>query len=112
MLASIGRFAEASLRNRLQKIPDNERARTLMTENIVHWKHRAEATALEDRLARPLRDLRISVMDRCNFRCPYCMPEDKYHKDFQFLPSSERLSFQEIIRLVRIFAGLDIPTLG
>lgn len=60
---------------------------------------------------RPLRDLRISVMDRCNFRCPYCMPEDKYHKDFRFLDSSERLSFVEILRVARIFAGLGVDKL-
>jgi cyclic pyranopterin phosphate synthase len=64
-----------------------------------------------DRLDRPLRDLRISVMDRCNFRCPYCMPEDKYHEHFQFLKSSERLSFEEILRVAQIFAGLGVKKL-
>ncbi len=66
---------------------------------------------LKDRQRRPVRDLRISVMDRCNFRCPYCMPEDKYHKDFQFLPSAERLSFEEILRVARVFAGLGVHKL-
>lgn len=66
---------------------------------------------LADRGNRPLRDLRISVMDRCNFRCPYCMPEDKYHRHFQFLRSSERLSFAEITRLAQIFAGLGVEKL-
>ncbi len=66
---------------------------------------------LEDRFGRPLRDLRISVMDRCNFRCPYCMPEDKYHKDFRFLSSSERLSFEEIVRLTRLFADMGVQKL-
>lgn len=66
------------------------------------------APRLVDRLERPLQDLRISVMDRCNFRCPYCMPEDKYHKDFRFLRSHERLSFDEITRLARIFAALGV----
>ena len=61
-----------------------------------------------DRRGRPLRDLRISVMDRCNFRCPYCMPEDKYHEDFKFLDSAERLSFDEILRVARLFAGLGV----
>jgi cyclic pyranopterin phosphate synthase len=64
-----------------------------------------------DRLERPLQDLRISVMDRCNFRCPYCMPEDKYHKDFRFLQRNERLSFGEITRLARLFAGLGVRKL-
>ncbi len=66
---------------------------------------------LPDRRGRPLSDLRISVMDRCNFRCPYCMPEDKYHEDFKFLDSAERLSFEEILRVVRIFAGLGVRKL-
>ena len=67
--------------------------------------------SLNDRIERPLRDLRISVMDRCNFRCPYCMPEDKYHRHFQFLRSSERLSFDEITRLANIFAALGVSKL-
>ena len=64
-----------------------------------------------DSFGRSLRDLRISVMDRCNFRCPYCMPEDKYHKDFQFMSSDERLSFEEIVRLAKIFAALGVHKL-
>jgi GTP 3',8-cyclase len=58
-----------------------------------------------DRLGRPLHDLRISVMDRCNFRCPYCMPKDKFHEHYRFLKSQERLSFEEIVRLARLFAA-------
>jgi len=81
-------------------------------EKILHWRGDAPGdAALRDRLQRPMRDLRISVMDRCNFRCPYCMPEDKYHKDFQFLKSSERLSFEEILRLAQVFAGLGVRKL-
>ncbi len=64
-----------------------------------------------DRLDRSLQDLRISVMDRCNFRCPYCMPEDKYHKNFEFLGSSQRLSFEEILSLTRIFAAMGVKKL-
>jgi cyclic pyranopterin phosphate synthase len=56
-----------------------------------------------DRLERPLRDLRISVMDRCNFRCPYCMPREQFHDAYRFLKSSQRLSFEEILRLARLF---------
>jgi len=59
-----------------------------------------------DRYARPLHDLRISVMDRCNFRCPYCMPKTQFHEHYQFLQSKQRLSFEEIVRLSRLFAGL------
>jgi len=80
-------------------------------EKVIRWRGPADATTHRDRLQRPLRDLRISVMDRCNFRCPYCMPEDKYHKDFQFLKSSERLSFDEILRLAQVFAGLGVRKL-
>jgi cyclic pyranopterin phosphate synthase len=56
-----------------------------------------------DKLGRPLHDLRISVMDRCNFRCPYCMPKDTFHEHYKFLKPAERLSFAEIIRLTQIF---------
>jgi GTP 3',8-cyclase len=64
-----------------------------------------------DRLARPLHDLRISVMDRCNFRCPYCMPKEQFHDNYRFLKSSERLAFDEIARLSRLFAGLGVRKL-
>jgi cyclic pyranopterin phosphate synthase len=58
-----------------------------------------------DRKQRPLRDLRVSVTDRCNFRCSYCMPKEVFGPDFQFLPRSQVLSFEEIARLVRVFVG-------
>jgi GTP 3',8-cyclase len=61
-----------------------------------------------DRLGRALHDLRISVMDRCNFRCPYCMPKEQFHENYQFLKSRERLSFDEIVRLTKLFAGLGV----
>jgi cyclic pyranopterin phosphate synthase len=64
-----------------------------------------------DRLGRPLHDLRISVMDRCNFRCPYCMPKEQYHEHYRFLKSQERLSFAEITRLARLFASLGVKKL-
>ena len=56
-----------------------------------------------DTLGRPLRDLRISVTDRCNFRCTYCMPKEVFGRDFHFLPPRELLTFEEITRLARIF---------
>jgi cyclic pyranopterin phosphate synthase len=80
-----------------------------MTESIVNFPE--PSARLGDTLGRPLRDLRISVMDRCNFRCPYCMPEDKYHKDFEFLSSDQRMSFDEIIRVARVFTGLGVHKL-
>jgi cyclic pyranopterin phosphate synthase len=61
-----------------------------------------------DTLGRPLHDLRISVTDRCNFRCVYCMPKEIFGKDFQFLPRAEILTFEEIERLVRIFVSLGV----
>jgi cyclic pyranopterin phosphate synthase len=57
-----------------------------------------------DQRRRPLRDLRISVTDRCNFRCGYCMPKEIFGGDFAFLPRTELLSFEEIVRLARLFA--------
>ncbi|HXY76171.1 MAG TPA: GTP 3',8-cyclase MoaA [Steroidobacteraceae bacterium] len=67
--------------------------------------------APRDTLARPLRDLRISVMDRCNFRCPYCMPRETFHEQYRFLGSHERLSFDEIVRLARLFVQLGVRKL-
>jgi cyclic pyranopterin phosphate synthase len=64
-----------------------------------------------DKLGRPLHDLRISVMDRCNFRCPYCMPKEQFHEHYRFLRSQERLSFDEIVRLARLFASLGVRKL-
>ena len=57
---------------------------------------------------RPLHDLRISVTDRCNFRCVYCMPKDVYGRDFPFLPHAELLTFEEIARIAKIFVGQGV----
>ena len=64
-----------------------------------------------DSRGRPMRDLRISVMDRCNFRCPYCMPRETYDDGHRFLKTAERLSFQEIVRLARLFVQLGVRKL-
>ncbi len=61
-----------------------------------------------DTLQRPIHDLRISVMDRCNFRCPYCMPRETFHESYRFLKSSERLDFAEILRLARVFVRAGV----
>lgn len=66
---------------------------------------------LTDRLRRPLRDLRISVTDKCNFRCPYCMPAEIFGERYAFLPREEILSFEEVERLVRIFLGFGVEKL-
>jgi len=63
---------------------------------------------VEDRLGRPMRDLRISVTDRCNFRCVYCMPKRVFGKDFQFLERRELFSFEELERVVRVTHALGI----
>src|SRR5437868_1817301 len=68
----------------------------------------AGALPLADALGRPLHALRISVTDRCNFRCGYCMPKEIFGKDYQFLPRAEILTFEEIERLVRIFVSLGV----
>ncbi len=66
---------------------------------------------LPDGFGRALRDLRISVTDRCNFRCPYCMPAEVFGRDFAFLPREQVLSFEEIARLAGIFTALGVGKL-
>jgi len=66
------------------------------------------SVALEDTLHRPVRDLRVSITDRCNFRCVYCMPKEVYGRDYAFLPRRDLLTFEEIARLARVFAGLGV----
>src|SRR6187431_153266 len=61
-----------------------------------------------DRLGRPLRDLRISVTDRCNFRCVYCMPKSVFGAEYRFLERKELLTFEEIARLARVAIGLGV----
>jgi GTP 3',8-cyclase len=65
---------------------------------------------IADRLGRPLETLRVSITDRCNFRCVYCMPKEIFGRDHQFLERRELLSFEEIARVVRVFAGLGVRT--
>ena len=63
---------------------------------------------LIDKFKRPLQDIRISVTDRCNFRCPYCMPSEIFGERYQFLPKEEILSFEEITRLTKILVGFGV----
>jgi GTP 3',8-cyclase len=67
-----------------------------------------DGTPLADTRGRPLRDLRISVTDRCNFRCTYCMPREVFGHDYPFLPHDAILTFEEIARAARIFTGLGV----
>lgn len=71
----------------------------------------APAGTLHDARGRPLRDLRISVTDRCNFRCAYCMPKDVFNSHYAWLPQSALLSFEEITRLARRFVALGVRKL-
>lgn len=70
-----------------------------------------ERRQLEDSFGRPMQDLRVSVMDRCNFRCSYCMPRETFDDKYRFLPSAERLTFAEITRVARLFVGLGVRKL-
>ncbi|MGF6772514.1 cyclic pyranopterin phosphate synthase [Paraburkholderia sp. GAS199] len=72
---------------------------------VVSGPVQAPSGVLHDAMARPLRDLRISVTDRCNFRCVYCMPRAVFDKNYEFLPHSALLSFEEIERLARLFVA-------
>jgi GTP 3',8-cyclase len=76
-----------------------------------HGTHQPRGPQPRDARGRPMRDLRISVMDRCNFRCPYCMPRETYHDGYRFLKTAERLSFQEIVRVARLFVQLGVRKL-
>jgi cyclic pyranopterin phosphate synthase len=66
---------------------------------------------IRDSLGRPIHDMRISVTDRCNFRCTYCMPREVYGRDFAFLPRAELLTFEEITSLARLFVALGVRKL-
>lgn len=63
---------------------------------------------IKDKLGRPIRDLRISVTDRCNFRCTYCMPKEVFGDDYVFLPKDQLLTFEELIRLAKVYAKLGV----
>ncbi len=63
---------------------------------------------LQDALARPLHDLRVSLLDQCNFRCPYCMPEAEFHADYEFLRREQRLHYDEILKVVRVATQLGV----
>ncbi len=63
---------------------------------------------VQDQFQRPIRDLRISVTDRCNFRCSYCMPKEVFGDDYAFLPKQELLSFEEIHRLTKVFVAMGV----
>ncbi len=88
-----------------------ERTIALVDQRFLHHPVSVPATAvaadglLRDRLQRPLRDLRISVTDRCNFRCAYCMPKEVFTKDYPYLPHNALLTFEEIARVAQVFVA-------
>jgi len=84
--------------DRIVPLVDSRRAKPLPSVGTLH----AGEPGVDTR-GRPLRDLRVSVTDRCNFRCTYCMPREVFGPDYRFLPRGAVLSFEEIERLVRIF---------
>ncbi len=71
-------------------------------------EHKDRPVSILDTLGRPLRDLRISVTDRCNFRCRYCMPKEVFGRGYEFLPHDEVLSFEEITRLARLLVSCGV----
>ena len=68
----------------------------------------SESKQTLDALGRPLHDLRISLLDRCNFRCPYCMPETEFHADYEFLTGAQRLTHDEMLMVARVATGLGV----
>ena len=79
-----------------------------MTSKVTQWHTSGEVT---DTLSRPLRDLRISVIDRCNYRCPYCMPADIYGEEYEFLPRHHWLTPGELKRVAGLFMQLGVTKL-
>jgi cyclic pyranopterin phosphate synthase len=100
--ASPGALRRASPGQRVYDVPT-------MTEALPTQP--GSATVPIDRLGRRMHDLRISVTDRCNFRCTYCMPAEVFGRDHAFLPRAQILTFEEIVRLARLFVGLGVEKL-
>lgn len=85
----------------MKVIPIQQAASAIVTPDTALSP--APGEALFDRRGRSVRDLRISVTDRCNFRCVYCMPREVFGDDYTFLPRRELLSFEEIVRVASLF---------
>lgn len=86
-------------------IPLIDQRRASLTPPEPNGSSAPPSGLLRDTRGRPLRDLRISVTDRCNFRCSYCMPKEVFDKDYRYLPQSDLLTFEEITRLARVFVA-------
>ena len=85
-----------------------ERERALPLVPLTFAATTSPSAPVADTLGRPLRDVRISVTDRCNFRCVYCMPKEIFGRGYQFLERGQLLSFEELERLARVFVGLGV----
>jgi cyclic pyranopterin phosphate synthase len=82
-----------------------------MSAHIFSDPDVAPRSDLQDTYGRPMRDLRISLLDRCNFRCPYCMPESEFHPDYQFLRKPQLLTHDEILTIARVAVSLGVTKL-
>ena len=83
----------------------------MSTDHLTAAEPAQDAVETKDALGRPLHDLRISLLDRCNFRCPYCMPESEFHADFEFLRKHQLLSHDEILKIARVAVQLGVSKL-
>src|SRR5690606_13109143 len=100
--------APAAPRPKCAKIRGRPRGNAMTNGSVMQWQGEG---AVRDRLNRPVRDLRISVIDRCNYRCPYCMPADVYGEGHKFLPRSHWLTPGEIKRVAGLFLKLGVTKL-
>jgi cyclic pyranopterin phosphate synthase len=98
----MGQAKSISMSERVIPLVDQ---RLLALPAIVPTQPIAITGLLSDNLGRPLHDLRISVTDRCNFRCNYCMPKEVFNKDYAYLPHGDLLNFEEITRLAKVFVA-------
>ena len=99
---------KAENRHLAEEVPAAKASNALAARSRLRVLPVAAWGPVADSFARPLQDLRISVTDRCNFRCVYCMPRDVFGPGFEFLPKSKILSFEEIRRLVTVFVELGV----
>ena len=82
-----------------------------MNATVIPDPVNEKVSAPRDALGRPMRDLRISLLDRCNFRCPYCMPESEFNADYQFLRKPQLLTHAEILRIAKVAVSLGVTKL-
>jgi cyclic pyranopterin phosphate synthase len=98
-------------KNHAAFIPQKKEQRGEIGQNAQMTTQAQDPQQLRDALDRPLHDLRISLLDRCNFRCPYCMPETEFHDDYKFLTRSQRLTHEEILKVAGVATRLGVSKL-